>query len=72
MESLNLPQKSDKIEVTDKGFLVCSNCRAKIRGVRVTPGTVATGLEVRCRVCKTTFIVDIASGQSFKRASAHD
>ncbi|MGM9566475.1 cysteine-rich KTR domain-containing protein [Evtepia sp.] len=51
------------------GWLGCPVCRRNRRLLHVLPETTAEHLEVYCRDCKTSLIVNIAKGQSVERRS---
>lgn len=51
------------------GYLVCPTCRRNKRLLKIDPRTVATGLVVFCRDCKTEHIVNIERGQCFESRS---
>ena len=54
---------------TKNGWLACPVCKRNKRLLRITPETVAHGLPVYCRDCKTEVILDIEQGQSVERRS---
>ena len=45
------------------GWITCPCCRRNKRLMRVLPETRARSLEVFCRDCKSTIILDIDEGQ---------
>ena len=45
------------------GWIACPCCRRNKRLMRVLPETQARSLEVFCRDCKSTIILDIDKGQ---------
>lgn len=63
MEILQSDAKYGTIFVVKDGWIVCPNCRSKMHGIRVTPGTQARNLELRCERCKAEYKLDIDSGQ---------
>mgnify|MGYP001039237730 CR=1 FL=1 len=59
----------DKISVKD-GWITCPQCRRNHRLLRITDETEAKNLEVFCRDCKKTIILNIERGQSVERRSS--
>lgn len=57
-----------KLTVKD-GWVTCPVCRRNHRLIRVEPETVAIGLPVYCRTCRSEVILNIERGQSVKRQS---
>lgn len=55
-------RNGDKISTKD-GWLTCPICKRNHRLMRVLPETQARNLEVFCRDCKSTIILDIDQGQ---------
>lgn len=51
------------------GWVTCPVCRRNHRLIRVDPETVAAGLPVYCRTCRSEIILNIERGQSVKRQS---
>ena len=60
---MKLSQQSGKLVIKD-GYVVCPTCRNKTTQI-VRPDTKARHLQLWCRHCKATHIVDIESGQCF-------
>lgn len=58
----------DKISVKD-GWITCPQCRRNHRLLRITDETEAKCLEVFCRDCKKTIVLNIERGQSVERRS---
>ncbi len=58
----------DKINVRD-GWITCPECRRNHRLLRITDETEAKNLEVFCRDCKKTIVLNIERGQSVERRS---
>lgn len=58
-----------KLLTVKDGWLGCPVCRRNRRLLHVLPETTAEHLEVYCRDCKTSLIVNIAKGQSVERRS---
>lgn len=57
-----------KLDVKN-GWVTCPVCKRNHRLIRVGPETVAKGLPVYCRTCRSEIILDIDGGQSVKRQS---
>ena len=55
-------QNSARLAVKN-GWISCPCCRRNKRLMRVLPETRARSLEVFCRDCKSTIILDIDEGQ---------
>lgn len=55
-------QNSDRLSVKN-GWISCPFCKRNHRLMRVLPETQARNLEVFCRDCKSTIILDIDQGQ---------
>lgn len=60
--------ESVKLVVKD-GWITCPECRRNRRLLRITDETEARNLEVYCRDCKRTIVLNIARGQSVERRS---
>lgn len=58
----------DKINVRD-GWITCPECRRNHRLLRITDETEAKNLDVFCRDCKKTIVLNIERGQSVERRS---
>lgn len=58
--------KHGKMLTVKDGYLVCPICRRNKHLQPVLPETVATHLQVYCRICKSHIIVDMSDGQCFK------
>lgn len=56
-------EKSGKLVIKD-GYVMCPSCKLRTSQA-VRPETVARNLQLWCRHCKATYIVDIESGQCF-------
>lgn len=65
---MQMTQQRDKL-VTKDGWLTCPNCHRNHKLLRIDKDTVASGLPVYCRDCKTEIILDIERGRSVKRRS---
>ena len=59
---MKLAQNSARLAVKN-GWSSCPCCRRNKRLMRVLPETRARSLEVFCRDCKSTIILDIDEGQ---------
>lgn len=66
---MNRAENRGKMLTVKDGWLTCPVCRRNRRLLRVLPETTAEYLEVYCRDCKTSLIVNIAKGQSVERRS---
>lgn len=53
----------DKLVIRN-GYIVCPSCKLRTSQA-VRPDTVARQLQLWCRHCKATYIVNIESGQCF-------
>lgn len=53
--------KSDILKI-ERGFIVCPNCKNLLHGFRVLPDTVLSGVQIKCRSCKNTLLVDACDG----------
>ena len=60
--------KRGKLTVKD-GWVTCPVCKRNRRLIRIEPETVAIGLPVFCRDCKSEIILNIDRGQSVERRS---
>ena len=63
MKKLKTNSEYGKLIVKD-GYVICPSCKMKTNQV-VRPETVARHLQLWCRHCKATYIVNIESGQCF-------
>lgn len=59
---MNTAPKSAKLTVKN-GWITCPYCKRNRRLMRVLPQTQAKSLEVYCRDCKSTMILNIDEGQ---------
>lgn len=66
MKKLQTEPECGKLIVKD-GWLICPHCRKRL--LRVRPDTAARNLNVYCRNCKSSMMVDIIRGQCFESQS---
>lgn len=67
---MNCNTSSDKMVTVKDGAIICPNCRRKVYGIRLHPGSTASGINLQCRSCGYKFDIDIP-GQRHETGPRH-
>ena len=61
--------RSDRLQVTSGGYLVCPKCKRNRHLLKLDATTSAQHLRLYCRDCKSEITVNIEQGQCFESRS---